>query len=325
MTLLTATKVILAGIKEFVCSYDQNGNVTAVAHGIGGTWGPAMCRSAAGGGAVIVQGLGEAVARLAEIYDRCEMLEFEALDQEGSLANCEPLVSLILPRRTLTLPTSESKTVGGYLDSLIALVELRNWQLQKVRPQFSASGQIVLAQQLRVFGNYPDAYARLCHAYDLMQQEVAFTEVHSTNNGSGAPNGAGGAIIPILPDRIEKGRIFPRGEFDTYSFEVTRRSKIHVLENPEPDCCLEANMQVLRANQDGEFTELCSRFNVESEHGHIDLYCDSDSLGIHYLVIKDTGDNDTGKYQFLLRLLEPDAPEEDTCPHGSHNCPEWPF
>ncbi len=153
-TFLTATKILFAVIKEFNCKYDQNGNATVVAHGLGGTLGPSLCRMVAGGGKVVVEGLGEAVGRLTAIYDRCEMLEFEALDEEGLLASCAPLVSLMLPRRVEG--EGAQIAVGGHLDSLIELVELRSWQVTRARgpgaAAFDLSHLILLAKTTRKTG-----------------------------------------------------------------------------------------------------------------------------------------------------------------------------
>ena len=248
------------------------------------------------------------------------MLEFEALSRESSLASCEPLVGLILPRRGRL----NFRAVGGHLDSLIELVDLRNWQMMRARPfsSFHVLDEISMARAHLISGDYSAAYMGLCGAYTLMQEELGFDQSPAPpvqNNGSGPQGGPlVPEVTPIVPDEIVNGQISPQLDVGVYSFDVTEERKIHLLEDPGRK--IEANLRVLREDD----TLLCEGSNVEGDHGHLDLYCNSDSVGTHHVIVMDTSNNETGSYELFLRLLEPDAPEEPTCP-SPDPCRESPF
>ena len=315
---MVAVRLMVGATNELACKKDfgLTGEVATV--GAGTTLDPSGCRGVLGPGTAIVNGLIEIIDAVKEGYDRCETLAFRSTRIESSLAACESLVSLMLPRQTAGLQPEFRINVGGELDSLVELVELRTWQINQAKGAGSALFEttpfILAARMDQAAGEYGQAYQHLCDAYESMQLEAV-----APRNTTVPPIETSGNVNPIQDGETIPGTIRPRGDQDVISFEVPEEDadsadaahlelvnvSATVIDltgiemslavfDPDNDV-LSCDSSIGRFGGKTTFSSLCS---IEVGEG---------KAGKYHIVASDNGNNNTGKYELTLKLefIEP--------------------
>ena len=170
---------VFKGVRTAVCKEDMDMTVAATSVGAGGTFIPAPCRSGIGTIFELVDLAAEFVEILKSVYDRCERVSFEDREKEIALASCEPLVSFVLPRR------AGDKPVGGELDKMFELLELRHWQVEQIQPlgateQAEFDCWLTVARSFQQDNDGAKSFVSLCRAYDTLHEVLGSTPARST-------------------------------------------------------------------------------------------------------------------------------------------------
>lgn len=170
---LRISEALATYANDAICPMDFTLGATGVAVvGGGGGAGAALtvaahpCRTGAVTVAKVIHTLGEIVTAVLNYYDRCEEADFRLVELEKSLSECRPLIAFQLPR-------FPNFVVGGYLTDLIDLVELRQWQMERVGLSTAdkISGLDAARRDLEA-GNYHSAYQFVCGTYQNLQKNI---------------------------------------------------------------------------------------------------------------------------------------------------------